>query len=352
MKRSKILSRVDRPGRDHAPDVQVSASTIGHAVREALRGCATSAVAPVMAALIAVSAGAHAQDAAPKKTASDQHQHQHSRNQSRLSEIVITARRKANEQADIMMKNSESIVNVVLADDAGKLPDNSITEVLQRVPGVTITRWGDPDHFQAQGVGIQVRGLSGVAGRINGEEVFSANGANGLNWSDIPPELMKGVVVYKEATADLIEGGTGGQVDLLTKMPFDYHGFAFDASGSGNYADFRKKTSPTASMLLSDRFDVGSLGEVGFLADVAYGKYASRADFMAIEPFYRTLVAGQDRYIPGGFDYGVTTYDQTRKGAYAAFQWRLNPYFDLSQGGDSGAERRPRQAKKASELRY
>jgi iron complex outermembrane receptor protein len=338
VKRSKIGSSLKNPERARAPGVEHSTSTIGRAVRKTLRGCATAAgVAPVMAALFTVSGGANAQNAAPPEgnapaQKSDATSHgRHSRQQNVLSEVVVTARRKANEKADIMVKNSESLINVVLADDAGKLPDNSITEVLQRVPGVTITRWGDPDHFQAQGVGIQVRGLSDVAGRINGQEVFSANGANGLNWSDIPPELMKGVVVYKEATADLIEGGTGGQVDLLTKMPFDYKGLAFQASGSGNYADFRKKTSPTGSMLLSDRFDVGRLGQIGFLADIAYGKYASRADFMAIEPFYKTLVAGQDRYIPGGFDYGVGTYDQTRKGAYAAFQWRLNPYFELSQ---------------------
>lgn len=290
-----------------------------------------------MAALFAVSGGAHAQSATPQesnvasqKSNAAAHRHR-SREQNILSEVVVTARRKANEQADLMVKNSESIINVVLADDAGKLPDNSITEVLQRVPGVTITRWGDPDHYNAQGVGIEVRGLSDVAGRINGQEVFSANGANGLNWTDITPELMKGVVVYKEATADLIEGGTGGQVDLLTKMPFNYEGLTFQASGSGNYADFRKKTSPTASVLLSDRFDIGSLGQIGVLADVAYGKYASRSDFTGLEPLYETLVAGQNRYIPGGFDYGVGTYDQTRKGAYAAFQWRLNPYFELSQ---------------------
>jgi outer membrane cobalamin receptor len=104
-----------------------------------------------------------------------------STDQSSLSEIVVTGRRQAIESADELKKNSESIIDTVNADDAGKLPDVSITEVLQRIPGVTITRWGDPDHFQAQGTGVQVRGLSNVAGRINGREVFSANG--GIRYS-------------------------------------------------------------------------------------------------------------------------------------------------------------------------
>jgi iron complex outermembrane recepter protein len=248
-----------------------------------------------------------------------------------LSEVLVTARRKAIQSADVLKKESESIIDSVNADDAGKLPDASITEVLQRVPGVTITRWGDPDHFSAQGTGIQIRGLSGVAGRVNGREVFSANGGNGLNWSDIPPELMAGVDVYKAATADLIEGGTGGQINLRTKMPFDSNGFTAQVSGNADYADFRKKTEPTLSVLLADTWDTGSLGRIGLLVDLAYGKYTSRSDFMALEPYYKTLVGGTDRYIPGGFDYGVTTYDRTRKGAYAAFQWRPTDHFELTQ---------------------
>jgi len=128
---------------------------------------------------------------------------------------------------------------------------------------------------------------------------FSANGGNGLNWSDIPPELMAGVDVYKAATADLIEGGTGGQVDLRTKMPFDFHGFGAQLSGNADYADFRKKTSPTGSALLTNTWDTEHLGRIGILVDYSYGKYASRDDFIRQDPLYKTRIGDVDRYIPG-----------------------------------------------------
>ena len=299
---------------------------ITRAVREALRRTA-SGVGPAIAAALAVSAGAYAQSGVSNTsdTAVDRQKEQ------KLGEVVVTARRKAIQNADELKRQSESIIDAVNADDAGKLPDASITEVLQRIPGVTITRWGDPDHFQAQGTGIQVRGLSGVAGRVNGREVFSANGGNGLNWSDIPPELMAGVDVYKAATADLIEGGTGGQVNLRTKMPFDFSRFTAQLSGTADYADFRKKTSPTASALLANTWDTESLGRIGLLLDYSYGKFSSRSDFMSIEPSYKTVVGNTNAYIPGGFNYGVGTYDRTRKGAYAAFQWRPTENFELAQ---------------------
>jgi iron complex outermembrane receptor protein len=300
-----------------------SQNLIARTVRNTLRGQTASAVA----VMVAMSAGVHAQTQSSDNSDTSEDQ----KKAFVLQEVVVTSRRAAIESADDRKKNSESIIDSVTADDAGKLPDVSIDEVLQRVPGVTITRWGDPDHFQAQGSSVQVRGLSGVAGRINGEEVFSANGGNGLSWTDIPPELMAGVDVYKAATADLIEGGTGGQIDLRTKMPFDYNKFEFQASANGDYADFRKKTSPTGSALITDTWDTDAVGKIGILVDLAYGKYSSRTDFMSIEPFYKTLVDGTNRYIPGGFDYGTQDYDRTRKGAYAALEWEPIENLTLTQ---------------------
>src|SRR5207253_8521987 len=145
----------------------------------------------------------------------------------RLTEIVVTGRRAALLSADQRRKNAEVIIDSVVADEAGKLPDNSITEVLQRVSGVAIVHFGalnDPDHFSVEGSGIQVRGLTGVASRLNGRDIFSANNGRSLLWGDVTPELMASGDVYKAATADLIEGGTGGQIDLRTKLPFDFKG--------------------------------------------------------------------------------------------------------------------------------
>lgn len=312
-------------GRDRGIRSINSQNLVARTVRDTLRG----RTAPAVAALVVMSAGVHAQTQTASTDSDDATTDQQKAYV--LQEVVVTSRREAIQNADDRKKNSESIIDSVTADDAGKLPDVSIDEVLQRVPGVTISRWGDPDHFQAQGTSVQVRGLSGVAGRINGEEVFSASGGNGLSWSDIPPELMAGVDVYKAATADLIEGGTGGQIDLRTKMPFDYNKFEFQASGNEDYADFRKKSSPTGSALIADTWDTDAIGKIGILVDLAYGKYSSRTDFMAVEPYYKTLVDGENRYIPGGFDYGTQDYDRTRKGAYAALQWQPIENLTLTQ---------------------
>ena len=249
-------------------------------------------------------------------------------------DIVVTGRRAALEAADERKRRSETIVDSVVADDAGKLPDNSITEILQRVSGVSIVRFAalnDPDHFSVQGSGVQVRGLTGVASRLNGREIFSANGGRAILWSDVTPELMSAVDVYKASTADLIEGGTGGQIDLRTKMPFDFNGkFHVAATGELSLGDRANKIDPMGSVLVTDSFDT-PIGRIGLLADVAYSQFSSLSQFIRTEPYFKTRINGADRYIPGGFTYGDEAFRYRRNGIYGAAQWA--PSDDLTFTG-------------------
>src|SRR4051812_10466383 len=50
-----------------------------------------------------------------------------------VAEIVVTGRRAALENATERKRVSDAIIDSVVADEAGMLPDNSITEVVQRV---------------------------------------------------------------------------------------------------------------------------------------------------------------------------------------------------------------------------
>jgi TonB-dependent receptor len=239
--------------------------------------------------------------------------------------IIVTGRRAALQSADERKRNAETIVDSVVADDAGKLPDNSITEVLQRVSGVTIVRFGalnDPDHYSVEGTGIQVRGLTGVASRLNGREIFSANNGRSLQFADVTPELMAAVDVYKASTADLIEGGTGGQIDLRTKVPFDYRDERFHVAASGDLSmgDLARKADVSGSILFSKRWST-PIGDIGILGDVAYSRLSTNSHFFRVEPYYRQRISGTDYYIPGGYTYGEEQFQRTRTGIYGALQW-------------------------------
>ena len=306
------------------------AGTVAAAVRVALRTRSAVTAASAVLAAMAISAPVHAQSAPPAASNSSQSDESGITGGStaptapQLSEVVVTARRRAIMDADQISKNSQTIVDSVVAEQAGLLPDNSVSEVLQRVSGVTMVHFeslGDPDHFSDEGTSVQIRGLSEVASRLNGQDVFSATGGRGLSFQDVTPELLKAINVYKSVTSDMIEGGAGGQIDLVTRMPFDFSpGLKLAGSAEYNYGDLVKKGEPGGSVMFSDRWR-GPWGDFGALVDVAYSKLAQKDDFIRNTAYYKQLLGGTNYYIPAGYEYGFDEFVRDRKGAYAGLQW-------------------------------
>ena len=243
--------------------------------------------------------------------------------------VVVTGQRAALQSAQKLKQNADEVVDSIVADDIGKLPDRSVTEVLQRVVGVTIDRTmskGDPEHFSVEGSGVSVRGLNYVRSELNGRDSFSANGGRGLNFEDVPPELMAGVDIYKNPSAEQIEGGISGLINLRTAMPFDYKGFKAAVSGGMTYSELKKgKSSPSGSGMISNRWKT-PFGEVGALIDLAYSESGTRTDAFQVEPYYpRTdLEPGRTVYIPKGAQWRTLEFDRKREGAYGALQWKPN----------------------------
>ena len=251
-----------------------------------------------------------------------------------VEEIVVTGQRAAIQSAQKIKQNAEQLVDSITSTDIGALPDRSVTEALQRVSGVTIGRTSDgrdADRISVEGSGVQVRGLSWVRGELNGRDSFSAKSGRTLSFEDIPPELMAGVDVYTNPSADIIEGGVGGTVNLRTRLPFDSAKRIIAYSLDGSYGDLAKKWKPSGSILYSDRWNTG-IGEIGFLVDLSDSKLKSRTDTISVDPYnVRTdLVPGRTVYVPGGYGYRSLEFDRERKGIDAAVQWRPNDRWEAT----------------------
>lgn len=202
-------------------------------------------------------------------------------------EIIVTGIRQSLANAQSIKRNSDTVVDAITAEDIGALPDRSVTEALQRVPGVAINRFAgsnDPDHFSVEGSGVVIRGLNFVRSEFNGRDTFSANAGRSLGFADVPAELLGSVEVYKNFTAEMIEGGLAGTVNLNTRVPFTNRGFHLGFSAEANYSDFIKEVTPTFSALVSNTWETG-IGTFGLLGSVAYSQVKSRADGMQVTNF-------------------------------------------------------------------
>ncbi|NYT42161.1 TonB-dependent receptor [Sphingomonas sp. R-74633] len=255
--------------------------------------------------------------------------------------IVVQGYRQSLQSAQTLKKNSDVIVDSVTAEDIGALPDRSVTETLQRIPGVSINRFAagvDPDHFSVEGSGVVVRGLTYVRSEFNGREAFTANNGRALSFADVPSEMMGGVDVFKSPSADRIEGGIAGVVNLRTRKPFDNKkGLVVAGSLEANYGDFEKKWTPTGSLMISDRWETG-IGEFGLLGNFSYSQLKSQSDRFQVSSFrIRNLYSDGDVvdngtgatvskqvYFPRGAVMGRQEFNRERYGYAAAAQFRSN----------------------------
>ena len=199
--------------------------------------------------------------------------------------IIVSGIRASLESSQNIKREADTVVDAITARDIGALPDRSVTEALQRVPGVSINRFAgsnDPDHFSVEGSGVVVRGLNFVRSEFNGRTAFAAGvGGQALNFADVPSELLGSVIISKNATADMIEGGLAGTVNLNTRKPFDNNGFKLGFSAEANYGDFAKEWTPTVSGLISNTWDTEA-GRFGVLVSGAFSQIKSRADGLQV----------------------------------------------------------------------
>ncbi len=134
---------------------------------------------------------------------------------------------------------------------------------------------------------------------------------------------MAGVDVYKNPSAEQIEGAIGGLINLRTALPFDYKGFKAALSVEESRASRSTKTKPGLSGLIANRWTT-PLGQFGALLDLAHSEISTASDSMGISPYIpRTdLTPGQTRWISPGASWGSNTFDRTRDGLYGALQWK------------------------------
>lgn len=158
--------------------------------------------------------GAYAQDSGPTTEAEE------------TDEIVVTGFRASLRSSVEAKRASTSIVEVVTAEEIGKLPDNSIAESLARLPGLTAQRLFGRSQV------ISVRGLSPdfTTALLNGREQVSAGDNRGVEFDQYPSELLSSVVVYKTPDASLIGQGLAGTADMRTVRPLSYSERVFAAN--------------------------------------------------------------------------------------------------------------------------
>lgn len=246
-------------------------------------------------------------------------------------EVVVTGLRRSLESAQEIKRTSDGIVDAVVAQDIGKLPDTFASSALQRIAGVAVTRGG------GEAAGVTVRGLPDLTTTYNGRQIFTADGRY-VAIQDFPAGTVAALEVYKSAPANLIEGGIAGEVNVRGRKPFDFKGF--ELSGSANGVDWEQsgKLSWNGNLLVSDRWNTG-IGEMGLLLNVSY----VGLNFLDSTREQSVVIATTNADNAPGAQAGLRFPDaqgnflgyghRWRPSANAAFQWKPTPELEIYVDG-------------------
>jgi iron complex outermembrane receptor protein len=270
-----------------------------------------------------------------------------------VQQVEITGIRASMQQSLNQKRNSESHVEVITAEDVGKLPDKNVADSLQRLPGVTISSAGATEGGFDESDRVSMRGTnpSYTQTLINGHNVASGDwfaldqtstGAVGrsVSYTLLPSEVVSSVVVHKASQADLVEGGVVGSVDIITRKPLDFKKpFSMAASLGGVYSSLPKKTDPQANVLLNFKNEAstfGVLGQVFFekrhlrrdgVEELGYEQIGANSGVAAAHPD----LAGV--WYPTAIGAALFEQERTRKGGLLDLQFKPNNNVSLDLNG-------------------
>ena len=270
-----------------------------------------------------------------------------------LEAVIITGIRGSVQQSLTQKRNSDSIVEVITAEDVGKMPDKNVADSLQRVPGVNVATAGGTEGGFGENDRVSLRGTPSALTLtlLNGHSVSSGDwfadnivgGGRSVSYSLLPSELIQRVTVYKGSQADILEGGATGVVNIETRKPLDFKQNVFGSVYLGAvHSSLAGKTDPQVSGLVNWKSDTGNLG---VLVQVFHQKRTLRRDGQEFL-WWDTLDLNAPDIVaasPGlrgktiSFLTGSAWFEQerTRKGGLLDVQFKVSPALTFDVTGFS-----------------
>jgi len=173
-----------------------------------------------------------------------------------------------------LKRNSDGIVDGIVADDIGKFPDTNLAEAVQRISGVSI------DRTNGEGQRVTVRGIGPDFNLVllNGRQMPSANldnsASRSFDFSNLASEAISQIQVFKSQRADTPAGGVGATLNIMTGRPLDLGNqtsvgakIDYDRSNTNLPDQLKgKSVTPEVSALISRKFGENDMFGVSLTA--------------------------------------------------------------------------------------
>ena len=172
------------------------------------------------------------------------------------SDIVVTGYRASLQSSTNAKRDAVGFTDSIYAEDIGKFPDTNIAESFNRIPGIQITR-----DINGEGANVAIRGLGPNFTNVtlNGAPIAVASSGptdaqgtdRSVDLSFFPTDLFTKLTVYKSYTANLLEGGAAGNIDMRSARAFDHPGTHLTYSLQGTKQGIEDRLGARGSLIFS-----------------------------------------------------------------------------------------------------
>ncbi|WP_158266388.1 TonB-dependent receptor [Allosphingosinicella deserti] len=238
--------------------------------------------------------------------------------------IVVTGLRRSLQSAQNLKRNSEQQIDAIVAEDIGKLPDIAVSDTAARIPGIQVERSG------GEATRVLVRGLDRdyYTTTYNGREIFTAE-TRSVALQDFPAGAIAAVEAFKTSSANLVEPGLAGLINVRSRRPFDFKGLEIAGSVWGVYPNQSRDFSPNANLLIANRWDTG-IGEIGALINLSYTQLHYQDSIRRHGFFIANLAGGR---APDWPEIRYNEATRRRPSINGALQWRPSPGLEFYAEG-------------------
>lgn len=186
-----------------------------------------------------------------------------------MQKFTVAGLREGNALAIRVQQQAMNVKNVVASDSFGNVADGNIGNLLERIPGITANYSADDART------VQIRGLDASLNSVtmDGDRIASSQSAGlgrQFEFEQMSLGLIESVEVTKAPTPDMDADSIGGNVNLITKSPFDravkrYFSYTFGGVYATRYktrtGDWTREPidniGPSLNFTYADRFGPG-----------------------------------------------------------------------------------------------
>ncbi|GAB3040305.1 TonB-dependent receptor [Oleiagrimonas citrea] len=269
-----------------------------------------------------------------------------------LQAVTVVGIRDSEAESLNLKRDAVSHVDVVTAEDIGKLPAKNVADTLQRLPGVNISSASASEGGFDENDRVSLRGTnpSMTQTLVNGHTVGTGDWfvlsqtqtvGRSVSYSLLPAEIVSEVVVHKSSEAKLQEGGSAGTVNIITRTPllFDKP-VTVQASVGGVYSDLPGKTKPQFNGLFNWK---NSDNTFGIMAQAFYEERSLERQgqevvggYSQIAPDSQVAMDHPDLagvYYPNLIGAVLFTQKRQRKGGSIDIEWKASDNLSFNLNG-------------------